>query len=127
MAESDNIRSGSERHHGSRHHHHHSGHSHREQKQSNMAIEVAKERKKKIWLRSIFLTIFIIAIIILIIATVRQGGASEQGTGFNLFNFDKESSEQVQTEIDELKKENIELKYELEKYKEKYGELDEKN
>ena len=104
--------------------HHHSGYSHREPKQSNMAIEVAKERKKTIWLRSIFLSAFIIAIVILVVTTIKMGNSDEQGTSFRLFNHDKENAKQMQMELDELKKENIELKYELEKYKDKYGELD---
>ncbi len=131
MAESNSIRKENNsshsqeyhRHHAS-HHHHHSGYSHREPKQSNMAIEVAKERKKTIWLRSIFLSAFIIAIVILVVTTIKMGNSDEQGTSFRLFNHDKENAKQMQMELDELKKENIELKYELEKYKDKYGELD---
>lgn len=105
--------------HHSRHHH-----SHKNTKQSNMAFELAKERKKKIWLRSIFLAILAAAIIALIVMIATPSDSTKSSPGLNPFKSDKESVEQLTNEIDELKMENMQLEYELEKYKDKYGELE---
>lgn len=113
--------------HGEHHHHHHhsrSKYSYREEKQSNMAVEVAKARKKTIWLRSIFIASMLIMVLIIIVLIINLGGSSEQNVGLGFSAFKSESKEQLITEIDELKTENMSLKYELEKYKNKYGELE---
>lgn len=120
-----------ERHHSHHHHRHHS-HSGREyqnkyandRKQGNMAAEVAKERKKTIWKRSAFLSI-IFAGIILLIVMIFTIDENTSLSNIRIFNR-SESYEQLTNEIDELKKENMQLEYELEKYKKKYGELEEK-
>ncbi len=120
-----------ERHHSHHHHRHHS-HSGREyqnkhendRKQGNMAVEVAKERKKTIWKRSAFLSI-IFAGIILLIVMIFTIDENTSLSNIRIFNR-SESYEQLTDEIDNLKKENMQLEYELEKYKKKYGELEEK-
>lgn len=119
---SQNSRSGevNEVHHHHHHHHHYSG---RSKKQSSMAEEVSKERRKKICLRTLFIALMIAGIVILVVMIVSAGGKGKEG-GFKLFSWDKQATEQMTTEIDELKKENMQLRYELEKYKEKYGEIE---
>lgn len=120
-----------ERHHSHHHHRHHS-HSGREyqnkyandRKQGNMAAEAAKERKKTIWKRSAFLSI-IFAGIILLIVMIFTIDENTSLSNIRIFNR-SESYEQLTNEIDDLKKENMQLEYELEKYKKKYGELEEK-
>ena len=37
---------------------------------------------------------------------------------------DRNNTEEIQIELDSLRAENMNLKYELEKYKDKYGDLD---
>lgn len=126
----ESVASG-ERHHSHHHHRHHS-HSGREyqnkyandRKQGNMAAEVAKERKKTIWKRSAFLSI-IFAGIILLIVMIFTIDENTSLSNIRIFNR-SESYEQLTDEIDNLKKENMQLEYELEKYKKKYGELEEK-
>lgn len=84
---------------------------------------MAKERKKKIWLRSLFISIFVLAVLGLVVMIFNMSGADNEPAGIGAFNR-KETVEQLNNEIDELKKENMTLEYELEKYKEKYGELE---
>lgn len=120
MNNSENTHNISSHHHRSRH----SGYtSHKSQKQSNPTVEIAKERKKKIWLRTFFGIVLSIAVLSLIVMIINSSGENNERTGLNPFASVSENDERFLDEIDELKKKNMQLEYELEKYKEKYGEL----
>lgn len=123
--------------HGSHHSHHsHSSRSssgsHRhsrvktdnKKKQSNnLSAEYEKRKKIKLWWRSVFIALIcggLIWLVIMIFTTGQDGG----GWNKSLKPSQDANSEEVQAELDRLKTENMDLKYELEKYKAEYGELD---
>ena len=130
--------SSKEHHSESSHHRHHSEHSHRshhshsgsrrhysekDDRSDNIPAEYSKRKKMKLWRRSLFISMICILFVILLFMIVNAGKSDNLWNGF-MGGADKSNIEEIKTELDSLKTENMNLKYELEKYKNKYGDLD---
>jgi len=115
-----------------RSHHSHSSHSshgsHRSsgnsksKGQSNFSEEYSKEKKIRLWWRSLFIVIIVTFVAVLAISILTSN--VNESSIFAVRSEKTNSTDEMQTEIDRLKTENMNLKYELEKYIEEFGELD---
>ena len=126
--------SSGERHHSSSHHSssgsshrgHHPHHSCSKRRHSsssnNIPAEYEKKKRTRLYWRIFFIAAVIGVMIWLVIKIVNVDNKDDWDVP--LWLQPKQSTEQLQSELDELRTENMMLKYELDKYKEKYGELE---
>ena len=133
-----------ESHSNSSHHRHHSGHeehshgyhhshsgrsrsrsysSKSSEQSDNIPAEYSKRKKRRLWRRSLFISLICVLFVILVFMIVNAENENNLLNGF-ISGRDRNNTEEIQIELDSLRAENMNLKYELEKYKDKYGDLD---
>lgn len=122
-------------HHSGSSHSHHSGssHSHRsessnryrdsekKEQNENFSAEYSKHKKIRLWWRSSFIAVICLALLVLVVLIANSG--KNQDSIFIKKYSPSSDVGKLQSELAEVKAENVRLKYELDKYIDMYGEL----
>lgn len=122
----ENIRKNNDGEHHSSHHSHHShyssGNKRHHSSSGNLSEEYRKKKNIRLCWRSLFIAACLGVMIWLVVMIINVDDTNEWS--FPKIVHQQENTEQILSELDDLKSENMTLKYELEKYKKKYGDLE---
>lgn len=93
-------------------------------KSTTPSTRYEKQKKTKLWLRSLFIALVCGCFVWLIVLIVGANKPWMENWNSPISSSEKGNIENLSAQLDALKTENMNLRYELDKYKKEYGEID---